>query len=114
VVLQAARNKDAREQKQGLIGQKREEAQRLEASTRLLKRSWMSCSRAGESAAEREACSRRRRRLRRSWPVLKSGGAARRLRISALTGCMRTWSGALAIEQQRVAAEAERAAHRRE
>ena len=44
-VLQASRNKDAREQKQGLIGQKLEEAQRLEAEHKAAETISKSCSR---------------------------------------------------------------------
>jgi len=109
-VLQASRNKDAREQKQGLIGQKLEEAQRLEgehkaAEVRLeeLQQS-LSELRQGREALQQDAAKvtaelagleERRRGAEIAFQRIDRMHADLQQRL-------------LTIEQQRVAAEAER------
>ena len=115
-ILQASRNKDAREQKQGLIGQKQEEALRLEGEHK-------------SAEARLEELQQSLSELRRSREALQQDAAKVTAELAGLEERRRGAESAfqridrmhadlqqrlLSIEQQRVAAEAERTQRIRE
>jgi chromosome segregation protein len=109
-MLQASRNKDAREQKQGLIAQKREEAQRLEAEHTAAETKLDELQRGlAELRQSREALQQEAARVTAELAGLEErrrGAESAYQRIERLHGDMER--RALLVEQQRVAAEAER------
>ena len=109
-VLQADRNKGAREQKQGLIGQKLEEAQRLEAEHQAAEVKLEELQQGlAELRQNREALQQEAARVTAELAGLEErrrGAEAAFQRIDRLHADLER--RALALEQQRVAAEAER------
>ena len=109
-VLQTDRNKGAREQKQGLIGQKLEEAQRLEAEHQAAEAKLDELQQGlAELRQNREALQQEAARVTAELAGLEErrrGAEAAYLRIDRLHADLER--RALALEQQRVAAEAER------
>ena len=109
-VLQAARNKDAREQKQGLIGQKLEEAQRLEAEHIAAEARLEELQQGlSELRLSRETLQQDAARVTAELAGLEErrrGAESAYQRIDRLHADLER--RVMAIEQQRVAAEAER------
>jgi len=109
-ILQAGRNKDAREQKQGLIGQKLEEAQRLEAEHKAAEVHLEELQQGlSELRQSREALQQEAAKVTAELAGLEErrrGADAAYQRIDRLHADLE--KRALTIEQQRVAAEAER------
>ena len=109
-VLQASRNKDAREQKQGLIGQKLEEAQRMEAEHKAAEVHLDELQQGlAELRQNREALQQEAARVTAELAGLEErrrGAESAYQRIDRLHADLER--RALQIEQQRVAAEAER------
>ena len=109
-VLQASRNKDAREQKQGLIGQKLEEAQRLEAEHKAAEVRLDELQHGlAELRQNREGLQQEAARVTAELAGLEErrrGAESAFQRIDRLHADLER--RALQIEQQRVAAEAER------
>jgi chromosome segregation protein len=109
-LLQAARNKEAREQKQGLIGAKLEEAERLEGEHRAAEIRLEELQQGlAELRASREALQAEAAKVTAELAGLEErrrGAEAAFQRIDRLHADMERRM--LAIEQQRVAAEAER------
>ena len=109
-VLQASRNKDAREQKQGLIGQKLEEAQRLEAEHKAAEIHLEELQQGlSELRQNREALQQEAARVTAELAGLEErrrGADSAFQRIDRLHADLE--KRALTVEQQRVAAEAER------
>ncbi len=109
-ILQASRNKDAREQKQGLIGQKLEEAQRLEAEHKAAEVHLEELQQGlSELRQSREALQQEAAKVTAELAGLEErrrGADAAYQRIDRLHADLE--KRALTIEQQRVAAEAER------
>jgi len=109
-ILQASRNKDAREQKQGLIGQKLEEAQRLEAEHKAAEvrleelQQGLSELRQNRESMQQEAASVTAELA--GLEERRRGAESAFQRIDRLHADLER--RALTIEQQRVAAEAER------
>ena len=109
-ILQASRNKDAREQKQGLIGQKLEEAQRLEAEHKAAELHLEELQQGlSELRQSRETLQQEAAKVTAELAGLEErrrGADATYQRIDRLHADLE--KRALTIEQQRVAAEAER------
>jgi chromosome segregation protein len=109
-VLEASRNKDAREQKQGLIGQKLEEAQRLETEHKGVETRLDQLQQGlAELRQNREALQQEAARVTAELAGLEErrrGAESAYQRIDRLHADLEKRS--LQIEQQRVAAEAER------
>ena len=109
-ILQASRNKEAREQKQGLIGQKLEEAQRLEAEHKAAEVHLEELQQGlSELRQSREALQQEAAKVTAELAGLEErrrGADAAYQRIDRLHADLE--KRALTIEQQRVAAEAER------
>jgi chromosome segregation protein len=109
-ILQASRNKDAREQKQGLIGQKLEEAQRLEAEHKAAEVHLEELQQGlSELRQSREALQQEAAKVTAELAGLEErrrGADSAYQRIDRLHADLE--KRALTIEQQRVAAEAER------
>ncbi len=109
-ILQAARNKDAREQKQALIGQKLEEAERLESEHKAAEVKLDEMQRGlSDLRQAREGLQQEAARVTAELAGLEErrrGAEAAFQRIDRLHADLE--KRALQIEQQRVAAEAER------
>ncbi|MFC5865510.1 chromosome segregation protein SMC [Acidicapsa dinghuensis] len=109
-VLQEGRNKEAREQKQALIGQKREESQRLESEHKAAETKLDELQQGlSELRQQREGLQQEAARVTAELAGLEErrrGADAAFQRIERLHADLER--RAMAIEQQRVAAEAER------
>jgi chromosome segregation protein len=109
-ILQASRNKEAREQKQGLIGQKLEEAQRLEGEHKAAEVRLEELQQGlSELRQSREALQQEAAKVTAELAGLEErrrGAESAYQRIDRLHADLER--RLLAIEQQRVAAEAER------